>query len=292
MNVMTQTRLLFSILIAALLPAGLFAQGKLASPDDFLSTAGPRVASGQSGGTDAGAQTPSPTSKPTSEARYKNPEDWSIAIYPVLAWAPIFGISTREFSSVPGGGGGDLLPPANVSSSFNGAAFAGFRIEKSKWSADGSVLWAGVSAQRSNPFVRVGFDAIYGQAMGGREVLPNLFLEGGVRRLAVDISIRVTSFPELNRKPGFWDPLVGLTYRRQLSKKWRIFGHADGGGFGVGADVDVAATARAEWQFARHFGLTFGYGLLHFKETNTVAQRSLEISQTLNGPIFGFGIYF
>ena len=39
-------------------------------------------------------------------------------------------------------------------------------------------------------------------------------------------------------------------------------------------------------------GIVMGYGLLHFDITSTIAQRDLEIKQTLNGPIFGFGIYF
>lgn len=79
-----------------------------------------------------------------------------------------------------GGGGGSLLPPSSTSGSFNGAAFAGFRIEKSKWSTDDTVLWAGLSAERSsNPFARINVNIIYGQLMVGREVLPDLFLEGG-----------------------------------------------------------------------------------------------------------------
>jgi hypothetical protein len=34
--------------------------------------------------------------------------------------------------------------------------------------------------------------------------------------------------------------------------------HGDGGGFGVGSEVDMTATGRAEWQFARHFGIAMG----------------------------------
>jgi hypothetical protein len=55
-------------------------------------------------------------------------------------------------------------------------------------------------------------------------------------------------------------------------------------------------TGRADWRFAKHFGATFGYGVLHFKITKDVTVLNTtytrEISQTLNGPIFGFGIYF
>jgi hypothetical protein len=152
-------------------------------------------------------------------------------------------------------------------------------------------MWAGLSAQRETPFAKVDMDFVFGDVLGGYEVLPNLYAEGGVRRVALDVHAMVGS-DSASRSPGFWDPVIGLTYRRQLGKKWRILIHGDGGGFGAGSDVDVTATGRAEWQFARHFGLTMGYGGLHLSESNTVAGRTLKISPTLHGPIFGFGIFF
>jgi hypothetical protein len=56
--------------------------------------------------------------------------------------------------------------------------------------------------------------------------------------------------------------------------------------------VDVTATARAEWQFARHFGIAMGYGGMHFSDSNTVDGKTLKVSPTLHGPTFGFGIFF
>jgi hypothetical protein len=152
-------------------------------------------------------------------------------------------------------------------------------------------MWAALSAQHKNPLVDVKLDFVFGNAMAGREILPNLYVEGGVRRLALDLHATVES-SGASRSPGYWDPLIGLTYRRQLGKKWRILIQGDGGGFGVGSDVDVTATGRAEWQFARHFGIAMGYGGMHFSESNTVNGRTLTISPTLHGPIFGFGIFF
>ena len=109
--------------------------------------------------------------------------------------------------------------------------------------------------------------------------------------MALDINATVET-DSASRSPGFWDPLICVTYRRRLGRKWRILLNGDGGGFGVGSDVDVTATGRAEWQFARHFGITMGYGGLHLSESSTVAGKKLAISPTLHGPIFGFGIYF
>jgi hypothetical protein len=65
----------------------------------------------------------------------------------------------------------------------------------------------------------------------------------------------------------------------------------EGGGFGVGTDVSVAASARADWMFAKHFGITMGAAAWHFQISNTVLQKALVMRQTVYGPIFGFGLY-
>ena len=110
--------------------------------------------------------------------------------------------------------------------------------------------------------------------------------------MALKISAQIEGSPGANRKPGIWDPLVGMTYERHLGRKWRIDAHMDGGGFGVGSDVTVAGSFLAEWQFARHFGMNFGFGALHFRVTNTVDNDTVKVDQTMYGPIFGFGIFF
>ena len=234
-------------------------------------------------------QSPSPRPQ-TSDKPAPKPYGWNVAIYPALAWVPIFGTSVT-LPPVPSQPIETPGPSGSTSSSFNGAFFGGVRVEKGKWSVDGLFMWAALSGQRKTPFAEVHLDFVFGNAMAGREVLPNLYVEGGVRRLALDLHAKVET-SSASRSPGFWDPLVGLTYRRQLGRKWRILIHGDGGGFGVGSDVDVTATARAEWQFARHFGIAMGYGGMHFSESDTVDERTLSISPTLHGPIFGFGIFF
>src|SRR5207247_9256921 len=58
---------------------------------------------------------------------------WHIAIYPALAWAPIFGTS----ATLPG----QPSPSGSTSSSLNGLFAAGARFEKGKWSADTMFMW-------------------------------------------------------------------------------------------------------------------------------------------------------
>lgn len=230
---------------------------------------------------------PQPSEAPENSSQ--KPYGWDIAIYPGMVWAPVFGASVTlpPLPSQPIEPG----PSGSTGFSLNAAYFGGARIEKGKWSADLLFMWAALSAHRETPFTKVDLDLVFGDAMAGRELLPGFYIEGGVRRLATDIHATVES-SSASRSPGFWDPLIGVTYRRELGKKWRILLHGDGGGFGVGSDVDVSATARAEWQFVRNFGVTAGYGGVHLSESNTVARKTLTISPTLHGPIFGLGIFF
>ena len=218
--------------------------------------------------TDGQASSSAPQTPAKSEER---PYGWHTAIYPALAWVPIFGTSVTlpPLPSHPIAPG----PSGSTNSSFNGAYFGGARFERGKWSADALFMWTALSAERTTPLTNVNLDFIFGDAHVGREVLPNLYLEGGFRRLALDVHATVDT-DSASGSPGYWDPLIGLTYRRPLGKKWRILIHGDGGGFGVGSDVDVAATGRAEWQFVRHFGMTMGYGGMHFSDSTTVPGES------------------
>jgi hypothetical protein len=229
----------------------------------------------------AAAQTPAKSAD--------RPYGWRTTIYPALAWVPIFGTSVDipPLPTHPIGPGAS----GSTNSSINGAYFGGARVERGKWSGDVLFMWTALSAERKTPLTNVSLDFVFGDAHIGREVLPHLYLEGGFRRLALDLHATVGSDSAAG-EPGYWDPLIGLTYGRVLGKKWRVVLHGDGGGFGVGSDVDVSASGKVDWQFVRHFGLAMGYGGMHFSDSTTIAGRKVSIGPTMHGPIFGFGLYF
>jgi hypothetical protein len=114
---------------------------------------------------------------------------WQIAIYPALAWVPIFG-SSIELPPTPSN---PIAPSGSTTSSLNGAYFGGARIEKDKWSGDFLFMWAALSASRTTPHTDLGLDIVFGDALVGREVLPGLFVEGGFRRMAFDIHATILS---------------------------------------------------------------------------------------------------
>src|SRR5579872_3766334 len=159
---------------------------------------------------------------------------WQTEIYPVHAWLPVFDVDVRlpAVPNPPDAGGGVTVPSANVSSSFNGAAAVGFRVERRRVSVEGEFLWAGMSASATNRVARVGVDTIAGRLLGGVRVAPDLYVDGGVRRLALKMTASVLSFPTLTWKPGIWESVIGVTYRPEFGKKLRMLAQADVGGLG------------------------------------------------------------
>ena len=249
--------------------------------------------------TPAGSDQPTPDQGQTkiSSDWEKDPSAWKVTIYPVYLWAPVMGanVNLENFPVVPG------RPPGpnsgNATSTFNGAGFAGFEIQKSGWSGSGEFFYASINGDNANPKIHLGTDIKYGQAMAGHKLGKGFSLEGGVRRMAFKLSASVGDYPEVSRTPGVWDPLVGITWRYQAGKKWSLRAHLDGGGFGVGTDVSMGAAVRADWRFAKHFGMTMGFAGLHFQLANSIIdntayEKTLTIRQTLYGPVLGFGIYF
>jgi hypothetical protein len=224
---------------------------------------------------------------------------WEVEIAPIYLWVPISinSVTLPEFPNLPAPPGGGDRPSGDTGASLNGAAMAAFRVEKNWWMARGSVVWAGLSGERETPNVKITGNLILGEVFTGVEVVKHLYLEGGVRRLAVDVSAQVLDYPEVSRKPGVWDPQVGMTYRVPMGEHWLLTMHGDGGGFGVGSEVDVNASVTLDWRMARHFGLTLGYGLLYFRledewVDNARFEKTLELGTTLHGPIIGFKLLF
>lgn len=216
-------------------------------------------------------------------------DGWRVAVYPVLAWVPLdIGIDV----DIPpingdGGGSGQILDSA-----FDGAFFGGATAFNGTWLIEGYGIWASFGGDRPDrPFLAVDLDLVYGDVKLGRRVARDLYLTAGVRRLALKYDITLGDLPQLSRKPGVWDPLVGIGWHRAGEKvEW----HAsfEGGGFGVGSDVDLGGTFRVDWKPIRHFGFTAGYSFMYLKVSDTVAGRSVTVEPTVHGPAVGFGLYF
>jgi hypothetical protein len=227
-----------------------------------------------------------------------------VTIYPILVKAPVFGASVDLPSLPPGSGsGGDEAGDitGSTDTALNAAYMGGLVIEAHRWFAEGYGTWANLSATRSTPRIIVSSDSLFFVARGGVRLVGGLSVTAGVRHAIVDLdatlTLPVSEQPiEGHAKPGIWDPLIGIDWRRNIGS-WTIDGNFQGGGFGVGADVDLSAELHARWRIVRHVELRAGYSLIYFKLTAADVsigsfQRTLVTRQTLHGPELGLGIVF
>jgi hypothetical protein len=217
-------------------------------------------------------------------------DDWKVAVYPVFAWVPLgigIDVDVPPTDGGGGGGGGKI-----VDGRFDGAFLGGFSVAKGRWRVDANGLWAAVGGDRpEHPKLTVDVDAGYAHAMGGFRIHKNLYVTGGLRRYVLKYDVKLADQPNFSRKPGLWDPLVGVGWH-QVGRKLELHATFEGGGFGVGADVDVSASFRVDWKPISHFGITGGYNVLYFKASDTVLDKTFTVSQSLHGPVAGIGFYF
>ena len=59
----------------------------------------------------------------------------------------------------------------------------------------------------------------------------------------------------------------------------------DGGGFGVGADVDLGASFSVDWKPIPHFGLTAGYNLLYLKVASGLSKQGVSPRRVVNSGV-------
>jgi hypothetical protein len=214
---------------------------------------------------------------------------WDFAVYPILVWVPI---DIRIDVNIPpsggdGGGTADILD-----SRFDGAFFGGVNATNGTWRIEGYGIWAAFGGDRPpDPLLKVDFDVIYGYGKLGRRIAPDLYITGGVRRVAFKYDITFGNLGSFSRKPGVWDPMVGIGWHR-VGPKLEWHASFDGGGFGAGADVDLGASLRTDLKPVRHFGIALGYDLLYLKLSDSVAGRTLTVKTTFHGPTVGIGFYF
>jgi hypothetical protein len=214
-----------------------------------------------------------------------------VIVYPILIEAPIFGASIKI---------GDQDGSTDVS--LNTLYMMGVAVRGHRFAIDARGQWAALTASRPTPLVTVDSSARFFTVRGGVTLGAGFTAEAGLRRIWGELDASLTA-PNDNdtvlrasTDKTFYDPLVGVDWHRRAGK-FIFEGNFMGGGFGVGTDADVSGEFDVNWRFTRHTDLRLGYGLFYFKTTSDpiqigALQRTLTSSQSLHGPVIGFGIVF
>jgi hypothetical protein len=232
--------------------------------------------------------------QPPAASGIDDPEGWKTIVYPIHGWLPVFGaeVTLPGQPASPGSGGGITIPSAKTSGNFDGAALAGFRVERARLSIESEFLWAGMSGSVEAPRFRLDVDTITFRVMGGFKIAPALYVDGGVRRFALDMTASILDFQPVTWKPGIWEPVVGVTFRPQINKKLRVFTQTDIGWSADDSSRSGAATASIEWKPFSHVSLGGGWGWTYLRVDGAILSKPVHLSQTLNGPIVTVGIPF
>jgi hypothetical protein len=230
-----------------------------------------------------------------------------VTIYPVMIQAPILGasIDLPSLPSLPGGGGGTGEggeQTASTDRGLNGAYMLGASVEADRWFVEFTGAWASLSARRSSPRLDVDSSARYSNMRGGIRLFDGVSATVGFRHIGVDLDATL-DLPIIGKtlegkaSSSLWDPMLGVDWRSDFGTRWSVDADFQGGGFGVGADVDLSGDVNANWHVAKHFDVRLGMTVFHYKYTIANVnigsfQRTLISTQTLYGPTFGFGVVF
>jgi hypothetical protein len=230
--------------------------------------------------------------------------EWKFTVYPILAWVPLnLEIEVQgpfDLGSGGGGGGGigggigggtGQVGGKIVDKRFDGAFLAGFAATNDTWRFDFDGVYAAVGGDRVTPLLTVDVNLIYVHSTVGREIAGGVFVTGGVRRVALKYDIDFLDFATFTRKPGIWNPLVGVAYHK-AGDTLELHANLEYGGFGVGADSDLGLGARLDWKPWTHFGFTAGYSLVRLEFSEDIGPFEFSAKQTIGGPLVGIGFYF
>ena len=183
-----------------------------------------------------------------------------------------------------------MIPEGSTDSQLDGAVLAAFRIEKGRFALEGGFLYAGLTGEADLPLVKIEVDGFIADLRAGYEVLPNFYLEAGARQISFDVKATVGDYPRQDWEPGITEPLVGLTWRPMLGKRWRLSCTGMRRLVGRQRDADRQRPDRVAGDEAPpHLR---GRSATHLSIDKSIEGKEAHLEQTLYGPLLGFGIPF
>lgn len=120
-------------------------------------------------------------------------------------------------------------------------------------------------------------------------------LFAGARYNGIDNEVR-TSGPlalSAHGTQGWWDPIVGATFRLPLSgEKFTLDGRFDVGGFGAGSDLTWQVFPTLNWRFASWGSAQLGYRWLGTDYATGSGTSRFVYDVIAQGPQLGFSLHF
>lgn len=121
---------------------------------------------------------------------------------------------------------------------------------------------------------------------------------GGARFTNLDAEVNITGGPpptpqRIDGSENWWDPIVGLRYKWQMSEKWRLTLRGDVGvGFGAGDTSDSTwnAVGLIHFQPWKHVGFLGGYRALDVDYETGSGINLFKYDMLMHGPVIAVNI--
>jgi len=169
-----------------------------------------------------------------------------------------------------------------------------YRLHSGKWAFNLDYIYLNVSPASDVPPASVDLKQSIAELSAGYAINPNLELLAGIRYVDIDMNatINITPTPPTITGADDWiDPIIGLDYRAALSDKWRFYGRADVGGFGVGSDLSYQLAGYFGYMPSKSWNLYAGYRHLDF-DYKSDNDKKFFYDIALSGPLVGVGFHF
>lgn len=128
----------------------------------------------------------------------------------------------------------------------------------------------------------------------GREDPLDLYV--GLRLWRIDLVSQTRSLgtpTPVESRDEFWiDPVVGARFYKHTGERFAVRGQVDVGGFGIGSDISLSASAGFVHEVNRVFAIIAEYRVLSVQYSGTWSSDHFEYDTTIHGPRLGLGFSF
>ena len=124
----------------------------------------------------------------------------------------------------------------------------------------------------------------------GNPVATDIFVGG--RYVNLDVDLDFVGVANVGGDEDWLDPLIGVAYSRDISKKFLIATTADIGGFGIGSDFTWSFSILGGYRLGRTANLWFGYRYMDIDYDTGSGAKKFEFDVTMQGPILGASFHF
>ena len=234
-----------------------------------------------------------------AQDRTSHVDGWEFVVAPYLWMAGIDGdVTVRGTKASVDADFGDILDNLDV------GAQGYFEVRKDKWGAYFDAMYLKVSSEAKvdagnidieSSTTMAGIGVLYRIYEGyagaeGNPVATDIFFGG--RYVNLDIDLDYAGAPDVSGDEGWVDPVIGVTFSRDMSEKFLIKTTADIGGFGIASDMTWGFSILGGYKLGRTANLWFGYRYLDIDYDTGSGSKKFEYDVDMHGPILGASFHF